>query len=105
MGIFHTVLEECLNHFLPLHKVCPRKSKRPTPWFSKEILDLIKLKNKAKRKAKCSKVESDKITYKQYRNELKSVICQAKIDYLQSSSQSHPAFATELWSRINNVLN
>ena len=107
-AFFHTILNECLDHFLPLCKVCSRKSRRPTQWFSKEISDLIKLKHMAKRKAQRSNVESDKTIYKQYKNELKSVIRQAKLDYLQSSSlqaKSQLAFAAELWSRINGVLN
>ena len=45
----YTLLQECLNKFLPLKKVTSRKSKRPTPWFNDDILQQIKLKNRAKR--------------------------------------------------------
>ena len=103
MGIFHTILDT----FVPLRRVYSRKSKRPTPWFSTVISNLIKLKNRAKKRADQSKAESDQVAYKKHKNKLKHVIRQAKLDYLQTSfarSKSHPTFA-ELWSRINGVLN
>jgi len=88
--------------------VYSRKSKRPTPWFSAEISNLIKLKNRAKKRADRSKAESDQVAYKKHKNKLKHVIRQAKLDYLQTSfawSKLHPTFAAELWSHINGVLN
>ena len=45
---FYTLLQECLNKFLPLKKVTSWRSKRPTPWFNDDILQQIRLKNKAK---------------------------------------------------------
>ena len=107
-AFFHTILEECLHIFVPLRKVYSRKSKRPTPWFLTDISNLIKLKNKAKKRADRSKAESDQAVYKNYRNKLKHVVRQAKLDYLQTSfaqSKSHSTFAAELWFRINGVLN
>jgi len=65
----------------------------------------FKFKNRARKRAK---LENDQIAYKKLKNKLKFVVCQAKLDDLQTYfvlSKSHPTFAAELWSRINGVLN
>lgn len=105
---FHTVLEECLNYFLPLRKVYSKKSKRPTPWFSEDISNFIKMKNQAKKKAEWSNLEGDWIIYRACKNTLKSLIRQAKLQFISNSifcTKSHPHVAAQLWSRINVVLN
>ena len=80
--IVHTLLQDCLSSFLLLKS---EKSKRPTPWFTLEIANKSKLKNKAKRIFEKTQLESDRARFKSLKNNLKSTICQAKIDYLKSS--------------------
>ena len=70
---------------MPHKKVVSKKSKRPTPWFSDVIADKIKHKNIAKRKAEKSCDPADKEQFRREKNELKVMVRQAKIDYLQSS--------------------
>ena len=106
MGLFYTVLSEALDIFLPLHKVNPQQSKRPTPWFNDNIQQPIKSKNKAKRQADRSSDPSDRSYFQQLKNELKTSIRQVKIDYLQVLMQwnrSNPAHAADVWSHVNNL--
>ena len=104
---FCTLLQECLDRFLPLKKVTVHKARRPTPWFSKNILARIRAKNKAKQAFEKSGSDSDGDIYRRMKNELKASIRQAKIDYLKSSItkvKSCPQMATQMWARVNSVL-
>ena len=105
-GYFYTLLQECLNKFLPL-KVTSRKSKRPTPWFNDDILQQIRLKNKAKRTFERSRQEEDKIMYKIHKNKLKTTIREAKINSLtslMSKAKVCPQLAAHLWSKVNFII-
>ena len=104
---FYALLQECLDKFLPLKKVTSQKSKRPTPWFNNEILQQIKLKNKAKRIFERSRLEGDGIIYKKYKNELKTSIRNAKINCLKSlmtKAKLCPQLAADLWSQVNSII-
>ena len=102
-----TLLQECLDRFLPLKKVTVHKARRPTPWFNKNILARIRAKNKAKQAFEKSGSDSDGDIYRRMKNELKASICQAKIDYLKSSitkAKSCPQMAAQMWAWVNSVL-
>jgi len=73
---------DVLNSFAPLRRISSRKSKKPTPWFNECISAKIKAKNCAKRIATCSGSEEDKEVYRKLKNELKTVIREAKTTYL-----------------------
>jgi len=104
---FHHLLQECLSSFLPLRPVFSKRSKRPTIWFTPEIADKIKAKNKAKHLFERTQLESDKARYKKLKNNLKLTIRQAKIDHLQSSLsqiKSSPAMAAQMWRKVNSII-
>ena len=104
---FHHLLQECLSSFLPLRPIFSKRSKRPTPWFTPEIADKIKAKNKGKHLFERMQLESDKARYKKLKNNLKLTIRQAKIDHLQSSLsqiKSSPAMAAQMWRRVNSII-
>ena len=106
-GYFYALLQECLDKFLPLKKVTSQKSKRPTPWFNNEILQQIKLKNKAKRIFERSRLEGDGIIYKKYKNELKTTIWNAKINSLKclmTKAKLCPQLTAHLWSQVNSII-
>jgi len=106
-GYFYALLQECLDKFLPLKKVTSQRSKRPTSWFNDEILQQIKLKNKAKRIFGRSRLEKDGIIYRKYKNELKTSIRNAKINSLTSlmaKAKLCPQLAAHLWSQINSII-
>ena len=106
MGFFHTVLSEVLDLFLPLHVVHSQHSKRPTPWFSNDIRQLITSKNKAKRQADKSGDANDRRHFQRLKNKLKTHIRQAKVEYLQTlmlRSRTNSARAADVWSHVNTV--
>ena len=45
---FCTLLQDCLDKFLPLKKITVHKARRPTPWFNDTISEGIQAKKKAK---------------------------------------------------------
>ena len=98
---------ESLHLNAPLKRVYSKKSKRPTPWISDAILEKIKLKNKVKHSADKSRNPADKEAFRKCKNELKGIIRQAKIDYLQHSviqCKRFPKRAGYIWSCINAVI-
>ena len=104
--IFHTVLSEVLDLFLPLRSVHSRRSNRPTPWFSDDIRQLITSKNKTKCQADRSSNLDDRHYFQQLKNKLKTSIRQAKVDYLQmlmQRSRSNLAHAADVWSHVSVV--
>ena len=106
-SFFHSILMESLQFYAPLKRVYSKKSKRPTPWISDAILERIKLKNKVKRRAEKSGNPGDKEAFRKCKNELKAIIRQAKIDYLQHSvmqCKRFPKKAGYMWSCINTVI-
>jgi len=51
--------------------------------------------------------DEDLGTYRRHKNKLKSMVRQAKIDYLRSSisrARSSPRMAAQMWSHINSVI-
>ena len=66
-----TLLQECLDKFLPFKKVTVHKARRPTPWFNKNILARIRAKNKAKQAFEKSGSDGDGDVYRRMKNELK----------------------------------
>jgi len=98
---FCTLLQDCLDKFLPLKKVTFCKA-RPTPWFNENISASIQTKNKTFERS-----GSDSDSYRRLKNKLKASICQAKIDYRKSSmaeAKSCPQMAAQMWAHVNSVL-
>ena len=75
-GVFsHSVTRlstSVIFNFLPLKPVYSKKSTRTTPWFIPEIVDTIKLKNKAKHSFEKAQLVSDKARFRSLKNNLKS---------------------------------
>ena len=104
---FSALLQECLNSFLPLKTVSSWKSKRSSPWFNDDILQQIKLKNKAKRIFERSTLEEDENVYKKLKNQLKTAIRNAKINSLTSlmtKAKVYPQLAAHLWTQVNSII-
>ena len=107
MIYFCTLLQNCLEKFLPLKRVTVYKARRPTPWFTDTISTSIRNKNNAKRTFERSGSDLDRDIYRKLKNELKSSIRKAKVDYLKSSiamAKSCPQMAAQMWVRVNSVL-
>ena len=66
------------------------------------------MKNQAKKRAEWSNLEGDWIIYRACKNNLKSLIRQAKLDFISSSiscTKSCSHVTAQLWSCISIVLN
>ena len=96
---FYSVLQNCLDTHIPLKKVRSKYFKRPTPWITSDILAVIKAKYKAKRVAERTHNPVDLDNYRSIKNQLKMMVCTAKMDYVRSllmRSRHAPKFAAVL---------
>ena len=102
---FVTILHRCLDMYTPSHTVPIKHSHRPTSWKSSDLLNAIKHKLKAKRRAESTQLDADASYYKQYK--LKVLVREAKISYLNQllmKTKRDPRSSAELWLGINNIL-
>ena len=80
---------------------------RPAPWVSSSLLEAIRKKQQAKRKAELSGDSNDLMKYKQLKNYLKICTRQAKLSYIQqliSEARRAPHLSGQLWAGVNSVL-
>ena len=107
-SFFQGILLDCLELFAPVKTVsCSRSCHRPTPWFSSSLLEAVKRKQQAKRKAELTGNSNDIMHYKRLKNYLKVCIRQAKVSYIQkliSEAKRNPHLSGQLWAGVNSVL-
>lgn len=107
-SFFQGILFDCLESFAPVKTViCSNSHHRPTPWLSSSLLEDIKKKQRAKRKAKLTGTSDDIMNYKRLKNHLKVCICQAKVSYIQKlihRTGRSPHLSGQLWAGVNSVL-
>ena len=104
---FNSIIQNCLDTYVPTHQVTSKFSKRHTPWLTFSILSVIKLKKKAKRLADSTHSTDDIASYKRLKNQLKIYVREAKLSYLQMllhQAKKDPQPSVQLWSGINNVI-
>ena len=104
---FSYIIQSCLDQFVPLKRIYCKYSKRHTPWLLSEIMLAIREKHKAKQEAECSGNPDDLTRYKCLKNKLKTVICTAKLSYLQEllqQSRKSSHLSAKLWSQVNDVI-
>ena len=96
-----------LDEHAPLILVVSKFSKRPTPWMTSELLQAIKEKDKAMRRAAKTKDTADIVLYRKLKNKLKTSIHEAKLHYLTvllKKSKSNPHLSSSLWNSVNNII-
>ena len=71
-----------LNKHGSLKSVVSKFSKQPTPWMTSELLQAIKEKDKAKRRAAKINDTADIVLCRKLKNKLKTSIHDAKLHYL-----------------------
>ena len=81
---FYAIVHGCLDSYIPVKAVHCKYLKRPTPWLNSDLLKAIKVKYRAKRLADRTHDPMDISWYKQIKNNLKCLICSAKLEYLCS---------------------
>lgn len=83
-GFFYEIISTCLDKYVPLKKVRSKYSKRHTPWLSPDVMSAIRVKQRAKCIVEHLGNPEDISRYKQLKNQLKNIICSAKLHCLQT---------------------
>ena len=82
-GFFYRTFQQCLNEFVPIKRVCSKKSRCPASWFPDAIQKKIKDKNHAKRVFERTGNLDDRLVFRKLKNDLKrTAIRQEKLDFL-----------------------
>ena len=79
-------MKEILDKHAPLKK--KRVKKRESPWITESIIQLIRNRDKQKKRAKKSKLADDWKQYRVLRNRVTSQIRVAKREYISASVKS-----------------
>ena len=91
-----------------INRTCPLrdfkvKSKRD-PWINNEILEKIKDKDQARRRAKASGLADDWRTAAREKNEVRQIIRRAKTDYIKGNLERHKGDAKKFWQIIGELV-
>lgn len=101
-NIMKSFLEETTN------KLAPSKTMRirgtQTPWLTREISSLIRSRNKAKKKAVKSKLDSDWTHFKSLRNKVNRLIEKSKRSYYSDLIAQNANDSSNLWATIKKIL-
>ena len=104
---YKSCLFSVLDQYAPLKTVTSKFSKRPTPWMTPDLMQAIKMKNKAKQFALKTKGPHDIAVYKSLKNKLKMSIHEAKLGYVKllvQESKRNPNQSSQLWNSVNDII-
>ena len=93
---------EILDKHAPLKRT-KVKSKR-SPWLTSSIKAMIHMRDKLKRKAMITKIETDWENYKKMRNDTTLQIRQAKQEYFSNKIKNESQNPKSAWKTINSLL-
>ena len=93
---------EVLNKHAPLQHKKTKPSK--VPWITTGIKGLINERDKLKRKAIITKLETDWLKYKRTRNQVNIKLRNAKTNYYSSKIFNQKYNPKKAWRSINNLL-
>ena len=100
--IWKELFLEVLNKHAPLQHKKTKPSK--VPWITTEIKSLINERDKLKRKAIITKLETDWSKYKRTRNQVNIKLRNAKTNYYSSKIFNQKSNPKKAWRSINNLL-
>ena len=100
--IWKTLFLEVLNKHAPIQNKKVRS--KNVPWITRRIKELIISRDKLKRKAIITNLETDWYNYKQIRNKVNTELRNAKKDYYPSKIASQKQNPKQAWKTINNLL-
>ncbi len=90
-NMFLSIMEQCIPK-----KILPPK-RRNRPWLNKSIIQSIRRKNAAYKRAKASNCPILTARYRHIRNKVSSKLRQAKIQYFSNINPSH---AKQFWKSV-----
>ena len=100
--IWKTLFLEVLNKHAPIQNKKVRS--KNVPWITRRIKELIVSRDKLKRKAIITILETDWYNYKQIRNKINTELRNAKKEYYSSKIASQKQNPNQAWKTINNLL-
>ena len=100
--LFYENISKIIEQLCPLKKFKIKKYKEP--WVTNELLELIKDKDIALKRAKRTKLDQDWIVARQLRNSCLSQIRQAKRNFIQNQLNEHWNDSKKIWKEINQIL-
>ena len=91
-----------------LDKLCPSKdfqfAKERPPWLSNELIEYIKDRDAALRKAATSKTEEDRRIARNLRNFTNRLVKTAKADYIKAQLELYRGDSKKFWQTIKTVI-
>ena len=89
--------------------MCPLKKRvvrdKNEPWLTNEILECIYDKDRAWKKAKSTKLAEDIVYAKRLRNEVKTMVRQAKANFVQDYLDEEGTSSKKFWEKVQYVTN
>ncbi len=103
---FHNIFKETYNAHAPLRIQSRKEYKRNlSPWINKDILNLIKSKQKLYQKALTTPNTLNWLTFRQFRNKLTRIIHKAKRNYYRNEIEKNNSNSSKIWKTLNNIIN
>uniref|UniRef100_A0A3B3HCE9 Reverse transcriptase domain-containing protein n=1 Tax=Oryzias latipes TaxID=8090 RepID=A0A3B3HCE9_ORYLA len=99
-SFFKGNFEKIINKHAPMKKF--RVKGRDNPWFTRELSDIIHLRNRAWAKARKTDLARDWSTFRQLRNKCTSFIKKAKSEYYLSVTTEHLNNPQKFWKVIKS---
>lgn len=102
LNVFMKLLMEIVNKHAPFRKFTVKS--KSAPWLDKEILDLMTLRDNAKKTAHKSGLRSDRQIYCQLRNKVTWLNTKKKKDYYKHRINEAKNDGKKLWSTLNEIM-
>ena len=97
-----------VKYNIVLNKHAPLKRKRvrqkESSWINDDILNKIRERDRMKRKAKRTKLDSDWTLYKKSRNSVTAMIRRAKRSYVSESILNNTGDSTAMWKSLRRIM-
>ena len=104
MLIFNKKISIAYNKSFPFKRLS-RKRAKDKPWVTSGLKRSIEHKRILCQKYIFNQTEENKITYKTFKNKLRSLIRKAETNYYKESFNSKTHSMKEMWKELGNLLN
>ena len=104
---FYYKLQGCVDRHAPLKKLTPKEVKlEQKPWISKELIKMIKIKNKLfNRKKRQLNNDNIKRLYNIFRNRVNREITKSKKNYYTKFLEENNNNSRKIWEGIKSIIN
>ena len=104
---FYHKLQGCVDRHAPLKKLTPKEIKlEQKPWISKELIKMIKIKNKLfNRKKRQPNNDNIKRLYNIFRNRVNRELIKSKKNYYTKFLEDNNNNSRKIWEGIKSIIN